>query len=102
MPIDLETFRRGEERYSIENEIIQFLHDNKTRAFNVHEITDAVMDIGWSEANVEETADCNASVGWVLDMATVSSVLDEMVDHGGVERRIVDTGDGPRSYYRAK
>lgn len=39
MPISNETFTAGEERYSIENEIVQFLYDNPEEAYNVYEIT---------------------------------------------------------------
>ena len=100
MPIDREQFERGEERYSIENEIVHFLHARSDRAYNVHEITVEVMETGWSEANVESD-DFEGMVGCFLDLATVSSILDSLVDDGGLKRRIVDVGDGERSYYRA-
>ena len=100
MPIDAETFAAGEERYSIENEIVHFLHANRERAYNVREIAEAVMDPGWSESNVE-SAPFDEVIGCVLDIATVNSILDTLVDDGGLERRIVDVGDGERSYYRA-
>lgn len=58
------------------------------------------MDTGWSEANVDEPT-LDDFVGCVLDMATVSSILDGLVDHGKLRRRIVDAGQGERSYYRA-
>ena len=100
VPIDSETFEKGEERYSIENEIVHFLHENSERAYNVREITVEVMEPGWSEANVEAN-DFEDVMGCVLDLATVSSILDKLVDNGGLHRRIVDAGDGRRSYYRA-
>ena len=100
MPIDESTFEAGQPRYSMENEIIQFLHANQQQAYNVREITVEVMDAGWSESNVDSD-DFEAFVGCVLDLATVSSILDHLVDNGQVERRIIDEGDGERSFYRA-
>jgi hypothetical protein len=101
MPIDEERFQAGEHRYSIEQAIIDHLCDNKDRAFELREITSEVMEIGWSEENVEDPA-YEDSVGFVVDLATVSSILDRLVDNGAVERRIVDDGLGKRSYYSAK
>ena len=100
MPVDPATFERGQERFSIENDVIQFLNDNREQAYNVHEITEEVMDPGWSEANVESTG-FEGYIGCILDLATISSILDHLVDNGQVHRRIVDIGDGLRSYYRA-
>lgn len=100
MPVDADTFDEGKERYSIENEIIRFLHDNQGNAYNVHEITVEVMETGWSESNVE-SAQFDDFVGCILDLATVNSVLDHLVDNGQVDRRILDLGRGERSYYRA-
>lgn len=100
MPIDSETFERGKERYSIENEIIHFLQENRDRAYNVHEITVEVMEPGWSEANVSAD-DFDDFVGCVLDLATVSSILDALVDDGRLNRRVLDAGQGERSYYQA-
>jgi predicted transcriptional regulator len=98
MPIDRATFEEGEERYSIESEIISFLHDQSEEAFHVGEITKEVMNIGWSEANVKDP-DVDDLIGCVLDVATVNSILDALVDDGAVKRRIVDEGQGERSYY---
>lgn len=100
MPVDEATFEQGDERYSIENEILHFLHDNREQAYNVHEITVEVMETGWSEANVE-SGDFEDFIGCFLDLATVSSILDTLVDDGRAKRRILDTGQGERSYYRA-
>ena len=103
MPIDAETFEnRGEERYSIENDIISFLHDHRDEAFNVREIATAVMDPGWSETTVERSAEFEVYLGCFLDLATVSSIVDALVDNGALERRILDVEDGERSYYRAR
>ncbi|MFC7081357.1 hypothetical protein [Halorussus caseinilyticus] len=44
---------RGGERYSIEERVLSFLQENDQQAYNVQEVTEAVMDIGWSESNVE-------------------------------------------------
>lgn len=100
MVVDRTTFEQGDERYSIENEILHFLHENREYAYNVHEIAVEVMETGWSEANVE-SADFEEFVGCVLDLATVNSILDSLVDDGRAKRRVLDTGQGERSYYRA-
>ncbi len=100
MPIDQATFEEGEERYSIEAEIIAFLQEQDEEAFNVREITAGVMSPGWSEANVTDP-DLDDFIGCILDIATVNSILDALVDDGTVRRRIVDDGQGERSYYKA-
>ncbi len=102
MPVDSDTFDEGGERYSIENEILEFLYDNREQAFNLGEITVAVMEPGWSEADADPDEELDASLGCLLDMATVSSILDGLVDNGALERRVLDAGDGLRSYYRAR
>lgn len=101
MPIDKDVFERGEERYSIEDELVDHLHENRDRAYNAYELTVEVMDPGWSESNTETAAEYEAYVGCFLDLATVNSILDQLVDDGMVERRILDDGEGERSYYRA-
>ncbi|MCU4742166.1 hypothetical protein [Natronoglomus mannanivorans] len=101
MPIDASVFERGEERYSIEDEIVHLLQENSDTAYNVYEITTQVMEPGWSESNTDLSADYAEYVGCFLDLATVNSILDQLVDDGMVERRILDDGDGERSYYRA-
>lgn len=100
MPVDADTFEQGVERYSIENEIVHFLQENREQAYNVHEITVEVMEPGWSEANVDSD-DIDDVVGCMLDLATVSSILDALVDDGRLNRRILDAGQGERSYYQA-
>lgn len=100
MPVDGDTFDQGRERYSIENEIIRFLHDNQEKAYNVHEITVEVMEADWTESNGESDR-FDDFVNCILDLATVNSVLDHLVDNGQVDRRILDLGEGKRSYYRA-
>jgi hypothetical protein len=102
VPISLETFEQGCERYSIEQQVLRFLQNNSEQAYNVQEVTVEVMDTGWSEANVDHPFENEEVVGWVLDVATVSSILDQLVDHGALDRRIVDTGAGERSYYGAR
>lgn len=99
MPIDADTFEQGQKRYSIENEIIDFLHDNRENAYNVHELTGEIMENGWSEANLH-SANFEDDVGHILDLATVNAILDQLVDNGQVRRRILDVGQGERSYYR--
>ncbi|UPV98865.1 hypothetical protein M0R88_10005 [Halorussus gelatinilyticus] len=102
MPITTDTFEEGSERYSIEERIVQFLHENDRQAYNVREITEAVMETGWSEANVSYAVEDDELMGCIIDVATVSSILDRLVDHGALERRVIDTGDGERSYYRTR
>lgn len=102
MPISRETFEQGSERYSIEERLLRFLQENHQQAYNVGEIAEEVMETGWSETNVEHPYEDNEVVGWVLDVATVSAILDRLVDHGALERRVVDTNVGKRSYYRAR
>ena len=93
---------KGGERYSIEERVRTFLLENYPRAYNVAEVTQAVMETGWSEANVDHDLEDGELVGFVVDVATVSSILDRLVDHGALKRRILNTGDGERSYYRAR
>ena len=103
MPIDAETFEQGRERYSIEDEMLHFLQTNRDKAYNVYELTVELMETGWSESNVEsdDFGDFDDYVGCLLDLATVSSILDHLVDNGQVKRRVLDAGEGERSYYRA-
>lgn len=100
MPVSKERFERGEKRYSIEHAIIQYLHENPERAYNVHEITVDVLEPGWSKTSFDSEAGFEAYVDCVLDLATVSSILDALVDDGVLERRILDRGEVERSYYR--
>ena len=102
MPITIDTFEEGGERYSIEERIIQFLYEHDQQAYNVREITEAVMETGWSEANVDHAVGDDELIGCIIDVATVSAILDRLVDHGALERRIIDTGEGERSYYRTR
>ncbi|NEU57831.1 hypothetical protein [Halorussus sp. MSC15.2] len=104
MPISLETFEGGGERYSVERRVLTFLRENDEQAYNVLEITEAVMDTGWSEANVDYPVGDGDDdlIGCIVDVATVSAILDRLVDHGALERRVLDTGEGERSYYRTR
>jgi hypothetical protein len=102
VPISIDTFEEGGERYSIEDRIIQFLQENDQQAYNVREITEAVMETGWSESNVNHRVADGELIGCLLDLATVSAILDRLVDHGGLERRVIDVGDGERSYYHTR
>lgn len=54
------------------------------------------METGWSEANID-SGDFEEFVGCFLDLATVGSILDALVD-GRAKRRILDTGQGERRY----
>ena len=102
MPISSKTFEGGCERYSIEERVRSFLLENHSQAYNVVEVTEAVMETGWSEANVDHDVEDADLLGCIVDLATVSAILDRLVDHGALKRRIVNTGDGERSYYRAR
>ncbi|WP_137283814.1 hypothetical protein [Halorussus salinisoli] len=102
MPIAIDTFEEGGERYSIEDRIVEFLRENDQQAYNVREITEAVMETGWSESNVDHPIENGELIGCILDLATVSSILDQLVDHGALERRVVDAGEGERSYYHTR
>lgn len=81
MPVDADTFKQGDERYSIENGIIHFLNENSEYASNVRESTGEVMETDWSEANIESDA-FEEYIGCFLDLATVSSIFDALVDNG--------------------
>lgn len=101
MPIDGPTFEQGEAEGSIERRIKHHLYENPERAYNVREIAVEVMDLGISERNVKRPTDVQTFMAEFLDVATVSAILDRLVDVGHVERRLVDAGEGKRSYYRA-
>ncbi|XVH33346.1 hypothetical protein ACNS7O_15195 (plasmid) [Haloferacaceae archaeon DSL9] len=101
MPVKRDRFEQGTRRYSIEGEIVDLLYDNQERAYNIHEITIEVMQPGWSESKIDSRS-FEKYIGCILDLATVSSILDQLVDDGQIERRILDTGDGKRSYYAAR
>lgn len=101
MPIDAATFERGEPEGSIERRIREFLYANPESAYNVREIAVEVMDLGVSERNVSRPTDVQTFMAEFLDVATVSAILDRQVDVGHVDRRLVDAGQGKRSYYRA-
>lgn len=102
MPISLDRFERGGERYSIEERVLEFLQANDQQAYNVLEVTEAVMETGWSESNVDYPVEDDELIGCIVDLATVSAILDRLVDNGALDRRIVDTGSGERSYYRTR
>lgn len=102
MPVPKETFEQGEERYSIEHAIIEFLHENRERAYNVHELTIEVLEPEWAEATLDPDADFEEYVDCFLDLATVSSTLDALVDDGVLERRMLDLEATERSYYRIR
>lgn len=102
MPVPIETFEQGEERYSIEHAIIQFLRENPERAYNLHEVTVDVLEPGWSKTTLASDAGFEEYVDCFLDLATVSSILDALVDDGVLERRLLDRGGVERSYYRIR
>ena len=60
-----------------------------------------MMETGVSERNVDRPSDLQAFMAQYLDVATVSTVLEGLCDDKKVVRRLVDTGEGKRSYYRA-
>jgi len=98
MPIMRERFMSGKKRYSVEDNIVRFLNENDDRAFTVVEVTEEVVTAGCSEANVPGSS-FDQHTGYLLDITLVNSMLDSLVDNGSVRRRIVDAGDGARSYY---
>lgn len=102
MPIDSESFERAEREYSIENEVVQLLYDNQDRAYNACEITDEVMGAGLSERPLDDPLDADLDLGSVVDLTTVSTILDSLVDDGRLSRRIVERDGVSRSYYRAR
>lgn len=102
MPISRETFEQGEERYSIEHATIEFLHENSERAYNVHEITVEVLEPEWAGATLDSDVDFESYVECFLEVATVSSILDALVDDGVLERRMLDVEGTERSYYRIR
>ena len=101
MPIDPETFESGETTDSVESRILDLLYENPDRAYNVREIAVEVMEEGISERNVERPSDEQEYVSIFLDVATVATVMERLCDDSKVVRRLVDTGEGLRSYYRA-
>jgi hypothetical protein len=102
VPIDSQTFEAGEAEYSIEQRILDFLEENPQQAYNVREITVEVMDVGLSEQNVDRPSDVQTFMSEFVDLTTVSVILDRLVDNGRLERRLIDVGQGKRSYYRTK
>lgn len=101
MPIDPETFDEGETTDSVESRILDLLYENPNRAYNVREIAVEVMSEGVSERNVDRPSDEQEFMALFLDIATVATVLERLCDDKKVVRRLVDTGEGLRSYYRA-
>jgi hypothetical protein len=101
MPIDAETFDRGEPSDSIESRILQFLYDEPETAYTSREIATAVMDEGVSVDRADRPADHEAFALEFFDVAAETSILDQLVDDHHVERRVVSVGSVSRSYYRA-
>lgn len=101
MPIDAETFDEGETPDSVESKILDLLYENPEEAYDVREIAVEVMGEGISERNVERPTDLQGFMSQYLDVATVSTVLEGLCDDKKVVRRLIDTGEGKRSYYRA-
>ena len=102
MPIDHREFERGESHYSVEQEILNFLKENPGKAYNVREITMEVMNVGLAERNVSRPSNIQRLMAELVDVATVATTLDGLVDDGLLERRILDVGKGKRSYYRTR
>lgn len=102
MPVPKETFEQGEKRYSIEHAIIEFLRENSEQAYDLHEITVDVMEPVWSGTTLDSDAAFEEYVDCFLDLATVSSILDALVDDGVLERRLLDRDGTERSYYRIR
>lgn len=92
----------GESHYSVEQEILNFLKENPGKAYNVREITMEVMNVGLAERNVSRPSNIQRLMAELVDVATVATTLDGLVDDGLLERRILDVGKGKRSYYRTR
>ncbi|WP_323192381.1 hypothetical protein [Halostella sp. PRR32] len=86
--------------YSIERKILNLLRENPRKAYNVREITVEVMDVGLTEQTVDRPTDVQTFMSGFVDLATVSAILDRLVDDGRRKRRLIDVGQGKRSYYR--
>ena len=101
MPIDAETFDRGDPSDSIESRILEHLYGHPETAYTSREIATEVMDEGVSVARADQPADDEAFALEFFDVAAVTSILDQPVDDPPVERRVVSVGSVSRSYYRA-
>lgn len=95
VPISSEKFQEGEERTALEDRVRQFLFENSDQAFTVYEIGEELDFIASSPA---------AQRDHPPNMATVSVqvVLLRLFDNGVVESRIINDGDTPIRYYRAR
>ena len=60
------------------------------------------MEPRWSRTTLDSDAGFEEYVDCFLDLATVSSILDALVDDGVLERRILDRDGGERGYYRIR
>lgn len=94
VPISKEEFRRGDQRTALEDRVRQFLLDNADQAFTVYEISDELGFIESSPSSQEGQPD--------MQMVSIQVVLLKLFDNGIVESRIVDDGDSPKRYYRAR
>ena len=101
MPIDPERFDQGQTTDSVESRILDLLYENPGLAYNVREVAVEVMSEGVSERNVDRPSDEQEFMALFLDVATVATILERLCDDKKVVRRLVDTGEGLRSYYRA-
>lgn len=99
VPLSAKRFERGVERPSIEDRVVSFLHANPDRAFSVREVA-VVVEPERFDGPVDATD--SSVLDRVRHLATVSSILDSLVDDGALERRIVDDGRRERSYYRSR
>lgn len=100
MPIDAETFERGEQRASVEDRIRAFFREHPERAYDTHEVAVAVTDVDASSVPSELPRELVGDVQYVLGLTTVYTLLEELVDNGALDRRVVEREEGPRSYYR--
>lgn len=101
MPIDTETFDRGDPEGSIESEILDLLYENPETAYNSREIASEVMDGGLSARYDDGPGDVSSLAEEFFDIAAVVSILDRLVDDHNIDRRVVEAGHAGRSYYRA-
>lgn len=95
VPISSEKFQEGEERTALEDRVRQFLFENSDQAFTVYEISEELDFIPSSPAAQRDHPPNMA-------MVFVQVVLLRLFDNGVVESRIINDGDTPIRYYRAR
>lgn len=101
MPIDAEGFERRDPEESIEDRVLELLYGNPETAYNSREIAVEVMDDGLSVQDPDQPEAGEEFTAEFVDVATVTSILDALVDDHNIDRRVVEVGNVERSHYRA-